>query len=136
MSVIIVVMMTIVLIPGKNCSRGWGELRTAWLCLYASGFTANITLHPQFMTKVNLTNLTKLTKLNLTNLTILIKIMTKVNLTNLTTLNLTNLTTLNLTNLTILIKIMTKVNGQKLDLVEDSVVSLRIRECGVGCNQR
>ena len=102
MSVIIVVMMTIVLIPGKNCSRGWGELRTAWLCLYASGFTANITLHPQFMTKVNLTNLT----------------------------------TLNLTNLNLLIKIMTKVNGQKLDLVEDSVVSLRIRECGVGCNQR
>ena len=128
MSVIIVVMMTIVLIPGKSCSRGWGELRTAWLCLYASGFTANITLHPQFMTKVNLTNLTKLTKLNLTNLTILIKIMTKV--------NLTNLTTLNLTNLNLLIKIMTKVNGQKLDLVEDSVVSLRIRECGVGCNQR
>ena len=46
MSVIIVVMMTIVLIPGKSCSRGWGELRTAWLCLYASGFTANITHHP------------------------------------------------------------------------------------------
>ena len=94
MSVIIVVMMTIVLIPGKSCSRGWGELRTAWLCLYASGFTANITLHPQFMTKVNLTNLT------------------------------------------IRIKIMTKVNGQKLDLVEDSVASLRIHECGAGCNQR
>ena len=46
MSVIIVVMMTIVLIPGKSCSRGWGELRTAWLCLYASGFTANIIHHP------------------------------------------------------------------------------------------
>ena len=57
--------------------------------------------------------------------------MTKVTLT-----NLTNLAKLNMTNLTILIKIMTKVNGQKLDLVEDSVASLRIRECGAGCNQR
>ena len=47
MSVIIVAMMTVVLIPGKSCSRGWGELRTAWVCFYASGFTANITHHPQ-----------------------------------------------------------------------------------------
>ena len=46
MSVIIVAMMTVVLIPGKSCSRGWGELRTAWVCFYASGFSANITHHP------------------------------------------------------------------------------------------